>query len=306
MKVAVVTPAYNSGHNGFLAGAVLSVARQSYEDHVHVVVDDGSTDNTETVVRGLQESDKRIFYIKKERCPNQRYGPASARNCALSVLRTQDFSDVKYVAFLDHDDMLSRDSLKTRVDWLEQGDVVLVYGDEEDCDANMKTQRTCRGRCFADPIEMAETLRRKPSQSYIHTIMFPLEALRAADLRFDEGFGMADDKDFVIRLLESLDSGIAYIPKALYFTRLHDGNLSRWYYSSGEYRNERARFVERHGPAEERSVLRFIARPHSYLPEPVKRRLRPVRDAARRGFRRFRGSDRFIEALEEEARIMFT
>lgn len=60
--VSVVLPTYNRAH--LLGKAIQSVLNQSYTDFELIVVDDGSTDNTEEVVRSL--TDDRIRYIRRK------------------------------------------------------------------------------------------------------------------------------------------------------------------------------------------------------------------------------------------------
>lgn len=61
-KASIVLPTYNRAH--CIKRAINSVLQQSYIDFELIVVDDGSTDNTEDIVTQIQ--DKRIRYIKCE------------------------------------------------------------------------------------------------------------------------------------------------------------------------------------------------------------------------------------------------
>jgi GT2 family glycosyltransferase len=87
--VSVIVPSYNQGR--FIAEAIDSILQQSVEPEQIVVVDDGSTDETESVVRRYEDS--RIEYVKQAHA-----GAAAARNTGLNAARCE------FVTFLDADD----------------------------------------------------------------------------------------------------------------------------------------------------------------------------------------------------------
>ena len=86
--VSVLIPTYNREKQ--IQDALESVFLQTYTDYEVVVVDDGSTDNTEEALKPWLD---KIRYVKKENG-----GPASARNVGLQHIQTE------FVAFLDSDD----------------------------------------------------------------------------------------------------------------------------------------------------------------------------------------------------------
>lgn len=88
--VSVVLPTYNRRQS--VGKAIQSVLQQTYATLELIVVDDGSTDGTEQLVRQL--SDTRISYLRHE---NNRGGSA-ARNTGLAAARGQ------LIAFQDSDD----------------------------------------------------------------------------------------------------------------------------------------------------------------------------------------------------------
>jgi len=107
--ISIVIPTYNSAQ--FVGAAVESVLKQTYSHFEIIVVDDGSTDNTASVLAPYKD---RIQYIKK-----QNGGPASARNIGIKQARGE------YVAFLDADDVWLPPKLETQLDAMN-GDIALV------------------------------------------------------------------------------------------------------------------------------------------------------------------------------------
>jgi glycosyltransferase involved in cell wall biosynthesis len=88
-RVSVILPAYNRAQ--LLPRAIGSVLAQTHADFELIVVDDGSTDNTEAVVRRL--ADPRIRYLRR-----RNGGPGAARNTGIATARGE------FVAFQDSDD----------------------------------------------------------------------------------------------------------------------------------------------------------------------------------------------------------
>jgi glycosyltransferase involved in cell wall biosynthesis len=103
-KVSVIIPTYN--RDRFVKEAVGSVLKQNYAQLAVIVVDDGSTDDTRSVIR--QISDSRVSYIYK-----RNGGCSSARN--LGLLKAQG----QYVVFLDSDDLWPEGFLSTMLSHLE-------------------------------------------------------------------------------------------------------------------------------------------------------------------------------------------
>ena len=95
--VSVIIPTFNREH--LIGQAIKSVWAQTYSDYEMVVVDDGSTDNTEQVFHTRYRDTP---YIRK--CNG---GPASARNEGLRHSRSD------FVAFLDSDDQWEPTFLQT-------------------------------------------------------------------------------------------------------------------------------------------------------------------------------------------------
>jgi hypothetical protein len=92
-SVSIVLPTYN--RSGFLKTAFESVDQQRFRDWELIVVDDGSTDDTHSIVAGFAASCERpVRYIRQEN-----RGPAAARNVGV------DHSSARYIAFYDSDDL---------------------------------------------------------------------------------------------------------------------------------------------------------------------------------------------------------
>lgn len=102
--VSIIIPTYNNGR--FLAAALNSVLAQGYPSYEMIVIDDGSTDDTQSILRPFQ---KQINYIYQENM-----GSAAARNAGLGLAQGE------FIVFLDADDLLLPQKLQIQVDYLLQ------------------------------------------------------------------------------------------------------------------------------------------------------------------------------------------
>ncbi|MBI2382585.1 MAG: glycosyltransferase family 2 protein [Gammaproteobacteria bacterium] len=90
--MSVILPTYNRA--GLLPRSIASVLKQSFEDLELIVVDDGSEDETQAVVRAIQDRDPRVIYHRR----GGNGGVSAARNTGLRLARGA------YLAFQDSDD----------------------------------------------------------------------------------------------------------------------------------------------------------------------------------------------------------
>jgi glycosyltransferase involved in cell wall biosynthesis len=183
--VSVVIPAYN--RRDLLERAIASVREQASVAWEAIVVDDASSDDLETVVE--QQDDPRFRYVR--RATNG--GVAAAQNTGL------DHATGRYVAFLHSDDELLSGSLERRSRMLDDSPATigLVESGHEEFDGSSVTT-------LHAPYLLGAGV-------HISKILVRRELADA--VRFDEALRGAEDRDFVIRLLQR--SGVAVTPEPL-------------------------------------------------------------------------------------------
>ncbi len=110
MMVSIVIPTYNRGE--LIKETLDSIASQTYADWECIVIDDGSTDNTQSVVEGYSRRDSRFQFYER---PKQRAKGANAcRNYGIEV------SNGKYLIIFDSDDLMLPMCLDGRVALMEK------------------------------------------------------------------------------------------------------------------------------------------------------------------------------------------
>ncbi|MET3537384.1 glycosyltransferase family 2 protein [Chryseobacterium limigenitum] len=126
IKISVIVPCYNQAV--FMDDCINSLIDQTYQNWECILINDGSTDNTEEKSLEWQKKDSRIKYIKK---PNG--GLSSARNKGIENI-TGDF-----VQFLDCDDFLYKDKFEKSVQKINRPNNTVVITDFKRFDDATKT-----------------------------------------------------------------------------------------------------------------------------------------------------------------------
>lgn len=113
--VSIITPTFNSAN--FIAETIASVQKQTYSNWEMIIVDDGSSDETESIVASIIENDKRIQFYKLDK----NSGPAVARNTAIK----KAIGD--YITFIDADDIWFPTFIENSIKTIKEQNVSFVF-----------------------------------------------------------------------------------------------------------------------------------------------------------------------------------
>lgn len=125
-EVSVITAACNSA--SVIERNIRSVGTQSLTPQVHIIVDDGSVDDTVSIVNGLQGEFPHLRIIRQANG-----GAARARNAGIAA------ATARYVAFLDSDDFWSEHKLEAQIGFMAENGVPFSYGDYHALDDTTST-----------------------------------------------------------------------------------------------------------------------------------------------------------------------
>lgn len=198
--ISVIIPAFNSA--GFIAEAIRSVLQQTVPPQEITVVDDGSTDDTESVVKQFK---KKVQYVYQDHA-----GVASARNKGLE-LSTGDF-----ITFIDADDIWLRNKIEVQLEHFEQNpETELVIG---------FLQRVYKG-CNNESAEIFDG-----DESGIFVLQLGSTVIRKEVFikvgYFDEQMKLSEDLDWFLRARET-EINVEVHEDVVQFYRQHEENITK-------------------------------------------------------------------------------
>jgi glycosyltransferase involved in cell wall biosynthesis len=212
--VSVIIPAFNYGR--FVEDAIESAKRQDYPNIEIIVVDDGSTDDTENRLSPRTD----ITYVR-----HSNRGLPATRNTGIQLATGE------YLQFLDADDLLEPDSVRKRVEALEAR-----------TDASFAVCRTRRfGRLTTTrALSWLQPEWRLPAERRLgldfmhfniappHAFLVRASAVRKHNLLFDTALKACEDYDFWINLAR-LEGLPAVVDSCFVRYRIHPGSMSKSY-----------------------------------------------------------------------------
>jgi glycosyltransferase involved in cell wall biosynthesis len=206
--VSVIVPAYN---RALLVSQTLgSVARQTYRPIEVVIVDDGSTDDTQDVIAAWTASLAGDSGLAIQHLHQKNAGDCVARNAGLQA------SHGEYVQFLDSDDLLHEERFARVVDVFGTTSCSYVYtGFLGFCGVCGQTLHTHIPRSTArHPFEMICT-----GDIWGNILQFTVRRSTVARVGpWDTSLAVFQDYDYLVRLLLASDRGVG-IPTVLAFAR---------------------------------------------------------------------------------------
>ena len=204
--VSVLLPAYNAASS--LDAAVRSVLRQSFADFELMIVDDGSTDGTASLLAGY--SDPRIRIVRN----STNRGLVAALNYGIELARG------KYVARMDADDVAYRRRLERQLAFLEHHPDVGICGTWFRA---IGDGRRTQVRTPTTHDEIAATLFFRSPFGH-PTVVFRRSFLNASQLRYSDDAQHAEDFDLWVRARGQTQ--FSNIPEYLLDYRIHTAQIS--------------------------------------------------------------------------------
>ena len=204
--VSVIIPVRN--RETLIQSAIGSVLTQTYPVFEVIVVDDGSTDNTPSIVASLAREDERIHLLRHA----SSRGAQAARNTGIRAAKGE------WIAFLDSDDQWFSDSLEVRLQLAMEKRLHVVHSE---CSVLRSESKELRR--FGVPRmqgQIHKELLRRPGPMF-QCLLVSKEALVRIDL-LDESIVSYQEWDTSIRLAKHYRFGFVPEPTFVYDCRQSD------------------------------------------------------------------------------------
>jgi glycosyltransferase involved in cell wall biosynthesis len=216
--ISVIIPTFNRA--ALLGRAIHSVMNQSYKNFELIIIDDGSTDQTEELL--CEIGTKHNFKY----CKKSNKGVAHSRNYGVSLATGQ------WYAFLDSDDEWHPDKLQKQIQFLKVNPhLKMVYTDEiwirhEKRVNQKKIHQKHGGNIFEHCLKQCFIA---PSSVLIHRELF----LEVGG--FDESLVVCEDYDLWLRISSAFEIGLLSSPLIVKYGG-HEDQLSTKYFAMDKWR----------------------------------------------------------------------
>lgn len=115
-QISIIMPCYNA--ESYVSEAIASIQSQTFQEWELLVIDDASTDNSQSVVENLVVNDSRIQLFKNEK----NLGAGLSRNVGL------DHARGRYLVFFDADDICYPTKLEKQIHYMQKEQYAFVFG----------------------------------------------------------------------------------------------------------------------------------------------------------------------------------
>ena len=201
--VSILVPVFNV--EAYLKQCLDSIINQTYDNLQIVLIDDGSTDESWTIMQEYAEKDNRIEIYQQSN-----NGVAVTRNHLLEKVKGD------YVLFVDSDDWIELDTINTIMTEQKRGNYDIVSFE-------MIGSKNDKHETYLQEQAIKEFLRHITFRGSLCNKIIRTKCID--EIRFDEKVSYGEDAFFCWQLLQSTKS-VRITPYKLYHYRMNDASLS--------------------------------------------------------------------------------
>lgn len=208
-KVSIIIPIYNA--ENYIKDCISSIINQTYKNIEIIIINDGSSDNSENICLEFQKIDQRILYYNQI---NSGVTKARAKGVSLST--------GEWISFVDADDILTPNAIDLLIKYSENSDIIIGKIQEFHDESNIYIPQTKASITHYNRNQYIKLLLGR-TKLKIHG---PCAKIIKKSL-FNETIFMIPEEikrgeDFIMNLKLAINSkSITYIPKSIYLYRQH-------------------------------------------------------------------------------------
>lgn len=218
-EISVIIPVYNK--EKYIEKSLRSVLNQPFGDIEVIIVDDGSTDASLTIVQGIAKTDNRIVVVD---IPNG--GVSNARNVGLSHAKGE------WIQFLDADDLLEPDYLTQAMQVLRDQPVDILFSGFTMVNEQMEPVRQVAlpEEGHRNQIQLCDHFIRYQYETgffgYISNKLFRRNLLEKSGAQFPVGTTLAEDLDFYAKLYPYVGRAYFWQGKSFFYLQTQTNYLN--------------------------------------------------------------------------------
>ena len=200
-KISVVIPVFNGAK--YLPRCLDSLIMQTFKDWIAICIDDGSTDETASVLNKYAKKDKRFIIVHKKNA-----GVSAARNDGIKLAKTE------YIHFMDADDVIDENYYQEIMNYANDIDAD-VYG------TGFVSNSKYSSNLIYKKLHVLQTLFGKLFwtqaliKSFVWRYIFKTDFIKKNKLHFDTNLISQEDAIFVLNSFVLSDK-IVIIPNVNY------------------------------------------------------------------------------------------
>lgn len=219
-KVSIIIPVYNKSQ--YISSTLESVLQQKYQDFEVIVVNDGSTDDSLSIINNYAEKDDRIRLID---IPNG--GVSNARNIGIRYSRGE------WIQFLDGDDKIDLDYLSKGIQLIEGLDIDILFTNFQmiDKDGTYRKKISASRQGIHNQTELCEAFIEDQYKNgffgYISNKLIRRSIIERSNAAFPIDITLAEDLDFYAHLYPYIKKAYFAEITSFYYLQTDDNYLNR-------------------------------------------------------------------------------
>ncbi|QDP85533.1 glycosyltransferase [Chryseobacterium sp. SNU WT5] len=208
MKFSILIANYNNGR--YFANCYNSILAQTHENWEVIIIDDGSTDDSVSIIENLIRDDDRFLFMLND----------SNKGCGYTKRRTLELASGEICGFLDPDDAITANALELSIAQYKNNKIIATYSKITFCDENL------------EPVQDFKKIKKIYNSTYFFNCPTQLNAfftfLKEAYSKtegINPNLQSAVDQDLYLKILEH--GNVVYIKENLYLYRRHNAGISQ-------------------------------------------------------------------------------